>query len=97
MHSGEQTLTHLCKYVTLYLGGMILSVDAHEGKQMKISRLIEELTRVADTQGDIEVTCTGSTLEDGHGGPIPDVFETTVGTLDVGEHPTIGKRVRLFL
>lgn len=64
---------------------------------MKISTLVQQLLELKKVQGDIEVTCTGSTLEDGHGGPIPDVFETTVETLVVGNHPTIGERVRLYL
>lgn len=64
---------------------------------MKISMVIAELLRIKDVEGDIETTCTGSTLEDNHGGAIPDVFETTVENLIVGEHPTIGKRVRLYI
>ncbi len=64
---------------------------------MRISDVVEELLRVKDTEGDIEVTCTGSTLPDGHGGPIPDVFETTVENFIVSDHPMIGRCVRVYL
>jgi len=64
---------------------------------MLLSKLIIKLQETFDREGEMETTCTGSTLPDGHGGPIPDVFESTVETLVVGEHPTIGKRVRLYL
>lgn len=37
---------------------------------MKISRLIEELTRVKKSLGDVEVTCTASTLPDNHPGSV---------------------------
>lgn len=47
---------------------------------MKISKLIEELERIKEAQGDIEVTRIGSTLpdDDDKHKVIPDVFETTV-------------------
>lgn len=66
---------------------------------MKISELIRQLDAIKQTEGDIEVTCTGSTLPDGHGklGTMPDVFETTVENLIVGDHSTIGRKVRLWL
>lgn len=65
---------------------------------MKILDLIEQLLAVRASEGNIEVTCTGSTLEDGHGGAIPDVFETTVGHLgEVSDHETFGRRVRLHM
>lgn len=65
---------------------------------MKISKLIDRLNWVKERHGDIEVTCTGATLPDGHGhSATPDVFETTVESLVVGEHKTLGKRVRIYL
>lgn len=64
---------------------------------MKISSLVAELLKIMEREGDINVTCTGSSLDDNHGGPVPDVFETTVENLVVGKHPTIGKRVRLYM
>ncbi len=63
---------------------------------MKISQLIAELEKVKQAQGDIEVTCTGSSLPDNHGGPIPDVFETTVEGLRVTrDSSSLGPRVRV--
>jgi hypothetical protein len=64
---------------------------------MRISAIIEQLQEILEKEGDIEGTCTGSTLRDGHGGPVPDVFESTVENLEVGIHPTIGKRVRIYM
>ena len=75
---------------------------------MKISQLISELKAKQEIEGDIEVTCTGTTLQDDHcsiieGSPlgtrsvIPDVFETTVENLIVGSHPNIGPCVRICL
>ena len=73
-------------------------MENHKGESsMKISELVEQLKDIKQREGDIEVSCTGSTLPDDHGGPIPDVFETTVENLIVGDHKTIGRRVRLFL
>jgi hypothetical protein len=62
---------------------------------MKISELISKLKKLKEVEGDIEVTCTGSYLPDGYGGPVPDVFETTVVDLTTGTNPKIGKKVRL--
>ena len=65
---------------------------------MKISQLISELEKVKSCQGDIEVTCTGSSLPDNHGGPIPDVFETTVEGLKVTRDSSpLGARVRIHM
>jgi len=64
---------------------------------MKISELIEDLRAVHVKEGDIEVTCTGCLLEDGHGGLVPDVFETTVENLIVRDGGNLGRRVRLYL
>lgn len=80
---------------------------------MKISKLIEELSRIKEAQGDIEVTCTGSTLRDGFSAAsmsmirstgneprnLPsDVFETTVENLIVhNDSSNLGHRVRLCL
>ena len=80
---------------------------------MKIDQLIEELRRVSKEHGNIEVTCTGSTLRDGFNAgslaiiratgreprDLPaDVFETTVENIIVNEnHPTHGKAARVWL
>lgn len=64
---------------------------------MKISNLISRLKEIQKQEGDVEVTCTGSNLVDGHGGPIPDVFETTVENLIIHDNETFGKHVRLYL
>lgn len=47
---------------------------------MKIDRLIEELKRIKKEKGNIEVTCTHSTLPEGYNAPA-DSFETTVENL----------------
>ena len=67
---------------------------------MKISDLIAELQEVMGREGDIQVTCTGTTLPDGHGQlpALPEVFETTVETLLVRSGGQFGaRRVRLYL
>lgn len=70
---------------------------------MLISELIRELQKVRSKEGDIEVTCTASTLNDGHGGGIPDVCESTVETLVIVKGAPLGRggdcptRVRLYL
>ena len=64
---------------------------------MVITQVVEYLLKVKDIEGNIEVTGTGSTLPDDHGGPIPDVFETTIENFEVGTHKTIGKRVRMLM
>lgn len=68
---------------------------------MRISKLIEQLVRVKEKHGDIEVTCTASTDPEetsGHpqltGGP----FESTVESLHI-QNPSEQwkeKRVRLY-
>lgn len=63
---------------------------------MKISQLVETLKGMQARHGDIEVTCTASTLEDNHGGAIPDVYESTVETLVVYNEGDMGPRVRLY-
>lgn len=70
---------------------------------MKISDLIRELSVIKSNQGDLEVTCTASLLNDGFAeknSPVPDVFESTVETLLVKspEEGSFGqKRVRLYM
>lgn len=68
---------------------------------MKISKLLKELREIKKSHGDIEVTCTGSTLPDEDCNKtcgFPAVYETTVETLIVTEtHPRFGKAVRLWL
>lgn len=62
---------------------------------MKISELMQELQEIIHEEGDIEVTCTGTLEQDSEDSYGP--FETTVENLVVGNHKTIGKRVRLYL
>lgn len=66
---------------------------------MKISTLIEELSKALEKEGDIEVTCTASSLgDDIETTALPDVWESTVEHLVVREGGTFGgKRVRLYL
>lgn len=65
---------------------------------MKIKDLIKQLQTVQAEYGNIEVTCTGSTLPDDHAGPIPDVYETTVETLVIRlKDDRLPTRVRLYL
>jgi len=80
---------------------------------MKIDQLRDQLRQIRYKHGNIEVTCTGSTLKDGfNSGSLAvisrtgaeqknlpaDVFETTVENLIVDEHhPKHGKAVRLWL
>ncbi len=64
---------------------------------MKIDDLIDDLKLIRQTHGNIEVTCTGTSMPDSDG-PFKDVFETTVENLIVNEkHPRHGKAVRLWL
>ena len=56
---------------------------------MKIDTLIAELKRLRKLEGNIEVTCTHTLDSTG--------FETTVENLIVGNHPNIGRSVRLWL
>lgn len=66
---------------------------------MQISRLIKELQRLKDAEGDLEVTCTGS-LERETTDPMEKIdgkpFESTVETLEIQESDALGKHVRLF-
>jgi hypothetical protein len=64
---------------------------------MKIDHLVETLLQIRKIEGNIDVTCTGSTLPDDYGGVVPDVFESTVENLIVGDHKKIGRRVRLYM
>jgi hypothetical protein len=62
---------------------------------MTISQLIKELQRMKKLYGDMNVTCTASTLPDNHG-PIPDVYESTVENLIVRSDGASGYRIRLY-
>ena len=64
---------------------------------MKISELIKELQRIKKNNGNIEVTCTASLLRDGHGGLIPDVFESTVENLIISTDDNFKKHVRIYM
>lgn len=70
---------------------------------MKINQLIEELERIREAQGNIEVTTTVSLLQDGYemeGGPVADVFETNVENPMVrvqSGSSNLWLRVRLYL
>jgi hypothetical protein len=67
---------------------------------MKIDSIIEELLAIRKRFGNIEVTCTGSTLPDVDPRKmcgIPTVYETTADNLIVNEnHPIHGKAVRIW-
>lgn len=67
---------------------------------MKVSELIKKLEVIKDDHGDIEVTTTGSLLDDGYcsgGGCMKDVFESTVESLIVhNDSSNLGHRVRLY-
>lgn len=63
---------------------------------MRISELIANLEKIKKDNGDIEVTCTASLLRDGHGGVIPDIFESTVENLILREDGKLGRRVRIY-
>jgi len=71
---------------------------------MKISDLIEELQKIQEKEGDIEVTCTHSLMGDppkdkseawAHLNGYP--YETTVETLIVSTDEVFGTHVRLWL
>lgn len=64
---------------------------------MKASELIKNLQRIKKQYGDIEVTCTASLLRDGHGGALPDVFESTVENLIVNTDDKFGTHVRIYM
>lgn len=66
---------------------------------MKITELINELRKTLAKEGDIEVTCTATTLEgDVQSSILPDVWESTVQHLVIRDGGTFGfKRVRLYL
>lgn len=74
---------------------------------MKISELRKELAKAMKEHGDIEVTCTHSTLPEGYNG-LADAFETTVENLhfikkgfngygDKEEKAIALDRIRLYL
>jgi len=69
---------------------------------MLISQLIKELQYRMQGLGDVEVTCTGTTLSENteeSNNPIPAVFESTVESTMVteGENGNLnGKRVRIL-
>jgi len=62
---------------------------------MIISQLIKELQQMKQLYGDVQVTCTASTLPDGHGGPVSDVYESTVENL-ILRIDSAGYRIRLY-
>lgn len=62
---------------------------------MKIDNLIEELNKIKEKHGNLEVTCTGSLLEDGTCGLDP-IYETTVENLIVSTNKVFGTRVRVY-
>jgi len=66
---------------------------------MKIDQMIKELREIRKQHGNIEVTCTGTTIPDDP--PmmigIPNVYETTADKLIVEEnHRLHGKAVRIY-
>jgi len=64
---------------------------------MKINDLMRKLREIKKEEGNIEVTCTGCLDQEKEtpldGGP----FESTVETLLIGDHPTIGRTVRIWM
>jgi len=65
---------------------------------MKISALIEELSKTLEKEGDIEVTCTAAGQDCADTIALPDVWESTVEHLVIREGGAFGaKRVRLYL
>lgn len=66
---------------------------------MKIKALIKQLKQIEKKEGDIEVTCTHSYLEEGASKNFPNHFETTVENLIVNkpDDKINWKRVRLWL
>ena len=64
---------------------------------MIISQLIKELQQMKQLYGDVQVTCTASSLPDNHGGPIPDVYESTVENIILRQsNGMAGIRIRLY-
>jgi hypothetical protein len=63
---------------------------------MLTSELITKLEHSIALNGDVPVTCTGSTLPDNHGGVIPDVFETSVENIILADGER-GKRIRIYM
>jgi len=67
---------------------------------MKISKLVRALKTMQNKHGDVEVTCTGSSLPDWErqrGKGLPDVFETTVEKLEFRSQGDLAERVRLWM
>lgn len=62
---------------------------------MKILDLVEELLKVHAREGNLEVTCTASTLPDSQK-PLSDAFESTVENLHVTNSNNFGKHVRIL-
>ena len=63
-------------------------------EDMKISTLIEELRKTLEREGDIEVTCTATSLEgDIETTALPDVWESTVEHLVMREGGAFGSWV----
>lgn len=63
---------------------------------MKISKMIEELQRLQERHGDLEVTCTAAYKPDENDKAFPDVFESTAETLHVTNSNNFGKHVRVL-
>jgi hypothetical protein len=67
---------------------------------MRILSAIEELQRLYEREGNIEITLTASSLPDGHsqsGGVIPDVYESTFENIKVLQaDDKLPKRARLY-
>jgi hypothetical protein len=69
---------------------------------MKLSKHIEQLQKQFEKEGEMEVTMLATTLPIGYsadgtvGGNLADVFISTVETVMVQEHPTLGKTLQLY-
>ena len=66
---------------------------------MIISRLNERLEQVKEREGDIEVTCTHSTVREKPEDPFSRTFEATVEnvTIEINAKGGLTKRVRLWI
>lgn len=66
---------------------------------MKINDIIKQLTKIKETEGNIEIVMTATTLQEGYSKDnyIEDVFESTVENIKVVNTKHDGKKaVKLF-
>ena len=69
---------------------------------MKLSKHIAQLQHQLEKEGDMEVVMHATTLPVGYsidgtvGGNLADVFISTVETVIVQDHPTLGKTLQIY-